>query len=107
MTESPFAKEFVLLAAQSQKSYRQIAKEMGISPPLLARVINGTRPPTETFVEKTIQAFDLGGNAATNLRKLADISQDKISYKPLNYDQAERLVAFIDTLKAEGANHAT
>lgn len=101
MALSPFAKEFQDLARQSSRSYRAIAKLMGVSPALLARVLNGSRPPTTSFVDASIKAFSLTGPEAERLRYLAMISQEKISVKPKGPDEAEKIVAFMRELRGD------
>ena len=101
MALSPFAKEFQELARQSSQSYRAIAKSMGVSPALLARVLNGSRPPTTAFVNACVKAFSLTAPEAERLTYLAKISQDKISVKPKGPEEAEKIVAFMRELRGE------
>lgn len=103
MSTSPFSHEFQRLASETHKSYRTLAKEMKLSPPLLARVLNGSRPPTENFVERCVAVFQLFGKDAERLRYLADISQHKISIEPKSVEEAQKIVAFIRELRGETA----
>ncbi|MDF0602549.1 hypothetical protein P1J78_17560 [Psychromarinibacter sp. C21-152] len=98
---TPFAEKFRSLAASSDKSYRDIAGEMGQSPALIARVLNGSRPPSEAFVSRTIKVFGLRGGEIENLRHLAEISQEKIVVVPKDWKEAERIVAFVRELRSE------
>ncbi len=101
MSISPFSKRFQDLARKSARSYRSIANSMRLSPALLARVLNGSRPPTTAFVDATIKAFALTASEAEELRFLAKISQYKISVRPKGPEEAKKIVAFMQTLRGD------
>lgn len=101
MDQSPFSKEFQKLASGTHKSYKELAQEMELSPALLARVISGSRPPSQQFVARCIKAFDLNRSQSDRLRHLAAISQEKITIVPRNLEEAEKIVAFIKDMRSQ------
>lgn len=101
MTVSPFSREFQRLASDCAKNYKAIAAEMNVSPALLARVLNGSRPPTTSFVESCIRVFELPTDRAAHLKYLAAISQEKLSLRPKDADEATKIVAFFRELRGD------
>lgn len=99
MTISPFSKRFQDLARSSGKSYRKIAEEMDLSPALLARVINGSRPPSRNLVQSCIEVFGLTASEGSELQYLAAISQEKLSVRPKGPEEAEKILAFFRKLR--------
>ena len=92
--KSAFARKFEDLARDRRMPFKVIAEQMQVSAALIARVLNGSRPPTTEFVDKSIQAFGLSERDAEQLRFFSDISQTKIVIQPRNEDEARKIVAF-------------
>lgn len=92
--KTAFARKFEDLARDQRMTFKIIAEQMQVSAALIARVLNGSRPPTKDFVEKSIHVFGLSERDADQLRFFSDISQSKIVIQPRNEEEARKIVAF-------------
>lgn len=97
--KSAYARKFEALAKEREMTFRTVAERMDVSAALIARVLNGSRPPTTDFVDKSILAFELSEREADQLRFFADISQEKIIIRPRNEEEAKKIVAFKRSLQ--------
>ncbi|WP_299877412.1 helix-turn-helix domain-containing protein [uncultured Sulfitobacter sp.] len=97
--KSAFARKFEDLARDRRMTFKVIAEQMQVSAALIARVLNGSRPPTSEFVDKSIQTFGLSERDAEQLRFFSDISQSKITIRPRNEEEARKVVAFKRSLQ--------